>query len=227
MPRPNGARCALQTTIMRPSSNTRIARGGSPQRLRPARRCRTSLSKVLLSSVALASVVGCGDGASKAAASVTINCGASDEGWLAMQDLVNATGATTDDVNAALLSAPANGALLTTSTPTTFQWTLSPPAANVLPHGIDSGAFVWLHFTGAALTAPFDVISVDPGIPDGDAGVSAPCLSYTPSAADWAKLAGAPGTLTVSVYTAKENLNVVTEGPFQSTTNPFTFTVTR
>ncbi len=195
------------TTIMRRSSNkTRVGRA--------------------CSCVALATVLGCGGRASNAPASVTINCGASDEGWSAMEDLVNATGAKTDDVNAALLSAPTSGAALSAATPTTFQWTLSPPAAIGLPHGIDSGAFVWLHFTGTALTAPFDVISVNPGSPDADAGVLTPCLSYTPSAADWARIAGAPGTLTVAVYTAKENLNVVTEGPFQSTTNPFTFSVT-
>jgi hypothetical protein len=186
----------------------------------------TSIGTLLGSSVALGTVLGCGGGVSKAPASVTINCDASDEGWLAMQDLVNATGAKIDDVNAAVLSAPASGALLAAATPTTFQWTLPSSAAGRVPHGLDSGTFVWLHFTGAGLTAPFDVISVDPGEPDADAGVLAPCLSYTPAAADWARLAGAAGTLTVSVYTAKESLNVVTEGPFQPTTNAFTFTVT-
>ena len=186
----------------------------------------TSIRTLLCSSVALPTVLGCGGGASKVPASVTINCGASDEGWLAMQDLVNATGAHTDDVNAALLSAPATGAVLSAATPTTFQWRLALPAAILAPHGIDSGTFVWLHFTGAGLTTPFDVISVNPGKPDADAGVLAPCLSYTPSAADWARLAGAAGTLTLSLYTAKESLNVVTEGPFQPTTNAFAFTVT-
>ena len=187
----------------------------------------TSNRTLLCSSVVLAPVLGCGGGsASNAPASVTINCGASDEGWLAMQDLVNATGAHTDDVNAALLSAPVTGALLSAATPTTFQWTLSLPLTILAPHGIDSGTFVWLHFTGAGLTAPFDVISVNPGKPDADAGVLGPCLSYTPSAADWARLAGAPGTLTLSLYTAKESLNVITEGPFQPTVNAFTFTVT-
>jgi len=44
---------------------------------------------LLCSSVALAPVLGCGGNASNAPESVTINCGASDEGWLAMQDLVN------------------------------------------------------------------------------------------------------------------------------------------
>ncbi len=181
---------------------------------------------VLCSSVALAAVLGCGGGASKPLASVAINCGASDEGWLAMQDLVNAGATLTDDVNAARLSEPTNGSLLAAASLSTFQWTLPPRVAAVLPHGIDSGTFVWLHFTGSRLTAPFEVISVDPGKPDADAGVLAPCLSYTPSAADWARIAGAPGTLTLSLYTAKESLNVVTEGPFQPTINAFTFTVT-
>jgi hypothetical protein len=186
----------------------------------------TSNRTLLWSAVVLAPILGCGAGStSTAPTSVTINCGASDEGWLAMQDLVNATGAHPDDVNSALLSAPATGALLSAATPTTFQWTLAVPVAIVAPHGVDSGTFVWLHFTGAGLSAPFDVISVSPGKLDADAGVLAPCLSYTPSAADWAKLAGAPGPLTLSLYTAKESLNVVTEGPFQPTTNAFTFTV--
>jgi hypothetical protein len=181
---------------------------------------------LLRSSVGIATVLGCGGGTTKAPASVTINCGASDEGWLAMQDLVNTTGAQTDGVNAAQLTAPASGAQLSAATPTTFQWTLPSAAAIAAPHGIDSGTFVWLHFTGAGLSAPFDVISVNPGKADADAGVLSPCLSYTPSATDWASIAGAPGTLTLSVYTAKESLNVVTQGPFQPTANAFTFTVT-
>ncbi len=181
---------------------------------------------LLCLSTAIAPVVGCGESASKAVPSVTIHCGASDEAWLAMQDLVNAAGAKADDASAALLSAPASGALLSASTPATFEWTLPPTAAATAPHGIDSGTFVWLHFTGAALSAPFDVISVSPGKLDADAGVLAPCLSYTPSAADWTRIAGAPGTLTLSLYSAKESLNVVTEGPFQSTTKAVTFTVT-
>lgn len=186
------------------------------------------LSTVLCSSVALATVVGCGGGGGggDVPANVTINCDASDEGWLAMQDLVDTTGAKTDDVNAATLSAPASGAQFTAATPTTFQWTIPSAAAGVVPHGLGSGTFVWLHFTGAGLPAPFDVISVSPGQVDADAGVLAPCLSYTPSATDWATIAGAPGTVTVAVYTAKENFNVVTQGPFQPTTNTFTFTVT-
>ena len=184
----------------------------------------TTHPTLLCSSVVLA--LGCGgEPAATPPTSVTINCGASDEAWLAMQDLVNVTGARTDDVNAAHLSAPATGALLSAATPTTFQWTLALPVAGLAQHGVDNGTFVWLHFTRAGLTAPFDVISVDPGKPDVDAGVLAPCLSYTPSAADWARLAGAPGPLTLSLYTAKESLNVVTEGPFQPTTNAFTFTV--
>jgi len=186
----------------------------------------TRIGTLLCSSVALPTVLGCGGGAGNVPASVAINCGASDEGWLAMQDLVNATGAHPDDANAALLSAPATGAVLSAATSTTFHWTLGLPAAILAPHGVDSGTFVWLHFTGSGLTAPFDVISVDPGKPDADAGVLAPCLSYTPSASDWVRLAGAPGTLRLSLYTAKESLNVVTEGPFQPTTNAFTFTVT-
>ncbi len=180
---------------------------------------------LLCSSVALAPLLGCGGSPSKAAENVTINCGASDEGWLAMQDLVNSTGAQTDDVKAARLSAPATSAPLSAATPTTFQWTLPWAAAAVSPHGIDSGTFVWLHITGTRLTPPFDVISVDPGRPDADAGVLSPCSSYTPSAGDWARIAGAPGTLTLSLYTAKESLNVVTEGPFQPTTNAFAFTL--
>ena len=170
---------------------------------------RTRIASLLCSSAA---VVGCSKSSSDVPASVTMNCGASDEAWLAMQDLVDAGAAQIDDAHAATLSAPASGAQLSAAAPTTFQWTLPPSPAGVLPHGIDSGTFVWLHITGTKLTAPFDVISVEP------------CLSYPPSAADWARIAGAPGKLTVSIYTAKESLNVVTEGPFQPTTNAFAFT---
>jgi hypothetical protein len=147
-----------------------------------------------------------------------INCGASDEGWLAMKDLVDTTGAQVDTMRAAKIASPSDGAVLSRATPPTFTWLL--PA---LRHGIDSGTFIWLHFHDGGLPMPVDVISVSPGkIADGGTGG---CMSWTPAAADWAKLALATGTVTLDVYTAKEDLNVVTQGPFQPTTSSLSYTL--
>jgi hypothetical protein len=173
--------------------------------------------------VSLASLAGCGGGSAApdadVAANVIINCNASDEAWLAMKDLVDTGATTTSDTRAAALTAPADGAVLPAATPPTFTWSIPAP----LRHGIDTGTFVWLRFTGAGLAAPVDVISVTPTTaPDGG---TADCAAYTPSAADWAVIAAATGPVTVEITTAKEDQNVVTQGPFRPSASTITFTV--
>jgi len=70
------------------------------------------------------------------------------------------------------------------------------------------------------------VISVDPGKPDADAGVLGALSLVHPERSGLGEARRRAGHPDASLYTAKESLNVITEGPFQPTTNAFTFTVT-
>jgi hypothetical protein len=127
---------------------------------------------------------------------------ASDEAFLAIYDRVAQGDVTVNDARAAEMVLPAEGSTLTAGVVPTFGW----GTPTKLPHGVASGTFVWLEISGAGLAAPLHVVSIG-------------TQTWTPTAAQWADISQAVGTLTVKVTTAVCDDAVVREGPFRPTSN--------
>lgn len=137
---------------------------------------------------------------------------ASDEAWLAFKDAVDQGLATSDDARAAALTAPTSGAALPGSTAATFSWTLPATAGKTPRHGVDTGRLVWLELSGGGLTAPINVVSIT-------------STSWTADAESWTTIRAATGTVEAKLYTATFDRGIVTDGPYQPTAGPVTFTI--
>jgi hypothetical protein len=134
--------------------------------------------------------------------------GASDEVYLAMLDAEERGEITGDDLRAALVSEPTDGASIPVASPVTVRWALPAQAPR---HGIATGQFVWLRLSGDGLAEPIDVLSLS-------------TTSYTPDAAIWTALQAATGPITITSTTAYSDDGILQTGPFRPL-NKTTFTI--
>jgi hypothetical protein len=134
---------------------------------------------------------------------------AADTVLATMSDAVDNGQVVIDDDKAAALVAPEPGATLARDTPPQFAWSL--PNGKRGRGTTTSGEFVWLQFSGGGLARTVDVLAV---------GVS----SWTPTADEWAELAAATGTVTLTLTNAALENGVLAAGPFRATL-PATFSI--
>jgi hypothetical protein len=157
-------------------------------------------------------VAGCGDDHGAAVDAVLLD-DASDEAWGAFKDAVDQGHATVNDARAAALTAPQSGQTIPGASPIALTWAAPAGKPAALPHGIDTGRFVWLVLSGGGeLAGKLNVVALS-------------TTTWTPDAASWAKLVSA-GTVRVDVYTATLDTGAVTEGPFSRSAS-VTFTIAR
>lgn len=133
---------------------------------------------------------------------------ASEEVMFTIAELVERGEATVDDEVAAKLTAPADGAELPTDAAPSFTWSRR---ESTLRHGRTTGDFVWLHLECPGMAAPIDVIAIE-------------STEWQPDADSWAQLQTSTGACEVEVTSAYADRGIVTEGPFQPSSNP-TFSV--
>ena len=134
---------------------------------------------------------------------------AADSVLATMSDAVDSGQVTVNDDKAAALVAPEPGATLARATPPQFAWSL--PSGKRGRGTTTSGEFVWLQFSGGGLTRTIDVLAV---------GVS----SWTPTSDEWAELAAATGTVTLTLTNAALESGVLADGPYRATL-PATFSI--
>ena len=134
---------------------------------------------------------------------------ASDEVLVTMRDLVERGDITTDDDLAAHLTEPADGSEIPTGSAPTFAWTLG--GGSLLPHGVNTGDFVWLSVGCDGFDEPIDVLAIE-------------SRSWQPDEDRWSKMLGATGPCEVSIVSAYIDRGVASEGLYRPSTSP-TFTL--
>jgi hypothetical protein len=155
---------------------------------------------------------GCG-GSDEAPTETTVYLDdASDEAFAVFRDEVARGHTVVNDAKAAILVAPIDGQHVSAATPVPISWAAA-AGKPALPHGIDTGTFVWIALSGGGgLAAGVNVV-----------GLSS--TTWTPDADTWDQMVSA-GTVDVAVYTATMDTGAVTEGPFAPTAH-YSFSISQ
>jgi hypothetical protein len=166
---------------------------------------RLPLPALFSLSLALAPA-GCKEGQEAGHSEIVVLDDASDEVVLTLQERVDRGEVTTDET-AARLTSPADGAEL--SAAPTLTWALRQSTAR---HGRQTGEFVWLHISGPGVDEPIDIAAIE-------------TTSWAMDEEHWDLLRASTGPCEVRVVSAYVDRGIVTEGPFQPSSNP-SFSVT-
>lgn len=172
---------------------------------------RPTATSYLLVGLFLLGAAACGHSASDACGQPEYGGKASDEAWLSMVDGEARTVA--DDAKAAAFTTPAEGAAVPSATPAAFNWTGGAVASSNKPHLPPvTGAIYYIKVTIPGRVCPLRALTTT--------------TTWTPSAASWAIIAAATGTVSASIQSAYLRENRITEGPYRPTADR-TFTLTR
>lgn len=132
---------------------------------------------------------------------------ASDEVFLTFLDAEAQGIIEIDDIQAAVLSAPSSGDMLSLDEISTFAWALPTHTAKHARHGVSTGQFVWLRILGEGMDEPVHVLSVE-------------STEYTPDLDTWEKIMRAEDSITCALVTAYVDRGVIEDGPYRPSTDP-------